>query len=159
MLQRATAGQLSEQAKRHMKIINDASIEMGQLIDDLLEFSRMGRTEMRAGRVVLDDLVRDCIQRLEQATKGRNIIWKIAPLPQVMGDLAMIRQVWANLVSNAVKYSRPRDPAEVEIGSAGEENGWPILFVRDNGAGFDMAYADKLTFFFTLQPAVQLPGK
>jgi light-regulated signal transduction histidine kinase (bacteriophytochrome) len=144
MLQNATNGQLSDKPQRYLKVINDASVEMGQLIDDLLEFSRMGRTELRSTRVVLDDIVRESIQRLEMEIQGRNITWKISPLPVVTGDPSMLRQVMANLLSNAVKYSRRRDPAEIEIGSAGAEDGRAIIFVRDNGAGFDMNYADKL---------------
>ena len=144
MLRGATEGQLSEKSQRYLKVISDASIEMGQLIDDLLEFSRMGRTELRATRVALDDLVHESIQREEMSIRGRNIKWKISPLPLVTGDASMLRQVMSNLVSNAVKYSRQRDPAEIEIGSAGMEEGRAIIFVRDNGAGFDMNYADKL---------------
>ena len=144
MLQRATEGILSEKARRHLKIINDASMEMGQLIDDLLEFSRMGRSEMRQGRVSLEELVQYAIDRSEMATRGRNIIWQIAPLPMVIGDGSMLRQVLVNLVGNAIKYTRKREPAKIEIGTAGEEDERVIVFVRDNGAGFDMNYAHKL---------------
>ena len=144
MLTEAAAGQLSGEARRYLQVITDASVEMGQLIDDLLAFSRMGRAEMNEGCVHLDRLVRDTIQGLEMATRGRNIVWKIAPLPPVLGDPSLLKQVLANLMGNAVKYSRPRDPAEIEIGGAGQEDGRLILFVRDNGAGFDMRYAHKL---------------
>lgn len=144
MLQRATEGQLSEKAQRHLKTISAASIEMGQLIDDLLEFSRMGRIDMSEGRVALDNLLQDTLRSLEISTQGRNITWKISPLPDVVGDASMLRQVLANLVANAIKYSRQRDPAEIEIGCAGEEDGRAIVFIRDNGAGFDMQYVHKL---------------
>jgi PAS domain S-box-containing protein len=144
LLQRATEGQLSDKAQRHVKIINDASVEMGQLIDDLLEFSRMGRTEMREGRVMLDALVRSSIDRLEVVVRGRNIVWNIGPLPMVIGDASMIRQVLGNLIGNAIKYTRQRETAEIEIGTAGEEEGRAVVFVRDNGAGFDMNYVHKL---------------
>jgi light-regulated signal transduction histidine kinase (bacteriophytochrome) len=117
---------------------------MGQLIDDLLAFSRMGRTGMRSGPVRLDEMVENTVRDLEMATEGRKINWKIAPLPRVTGDGSMLRQVFANLLENAVKYSRHRDPAEIEVGCVGEEDGRSILFVRDNGAGFDMKYAHKL---------------
>jgi light-regulated signal transduction histidine kinase (bacteriophytochrome) len=128
-----------------LKTITDASVEMGQLIDDLLAFSRMGRNEMAGESAVqLDALVQETIRGLEMATTGRNIVWRAAPLPQVVGDPSMLRQVFANLVGNAIKYSRMRDPAQIEIGCAGEEEGRIILFVRDNGAGFDMKYAQKL---------------
>jgi light-regulated signal transduction histidine kinase (bacteriophytochrome) len=117
---------------------------MGQLIDDLLAFSRISRIEMNQSPVRLDELVQNALRGLEMATQGRNIVWKIAPLPAVIGDGALLKQVWANLIGNAVKYSQPRNPAEIEIGYAGEEEGRTIFFVRDNGAGFDMQYAHKL---------------
>jgi light-regulated signal transduction histidine kinase (bacteriophytochrome) len=144
MLQDATEGILPEKARRHLRIINDASMEMGQLIDDLLEFSRMGRSEIRQDRVSLEELVQYSIERAEMATRGRNIVWQIAPLPIVIGDGSMLRQVVGNLIDNAIKYSRHREPAKIEIGVVGEEDGRVIVFVRDNGAGFDMKYAHKL---------------
>jgi signal transduction histidine kinase len=144
MLQRATDGQLSEKATRYLKTITEASVEMGQLIDDLLDFSRVGRAEIRAAPVQLDGLVQDVIRRLEMAIKGRPIVWRIASLPAVVGDAPLLRQVLTNLIDNAVKYTRTRDPATIEIGCAGEEAGRVVLFVRDNGVGFDMQYAHKL---------------
>ncbi len=144
MLQRATDGQLSVEARRYLNTITEASVEMGQLIDGLLAFSRMGRTEMRESRVPLDEVVHDTIRGLEMATTGRTIVWQTAPLPAVVGDPSLLKQVLTNLIGNAVKYSRMRDPAEIEIGCAGEEDGRIILFVRDNGAGFDMQYSHKL---------------
>ncbi|MFZ2279639.1 MAG: ATP-binding protein [Prosthecobacter sp.] len=144
MLQKNIDGQLSEKARRYLKIINEASTEMGQLIDDLLAFSRMGRIEMSEGSVELNTLLQEALHGLEPTTQNRNIEWKTAPLPVVTGDAAVLRQVLVNLVGNAVKYTRPRDPALIEIGTAGEEDGRLILFVRDNGVGFDMQYAHKL---------------
>lgn len=141
---KANQGQLSEKSVRYMKVISDASQEMSQLIDDLLAFSRMGRAGMRETAVDLDLMVRQTLHSLEMATRDRNIVWKISPLPPGMGDPAMLKQVFSNLIGNAVKYTRHRDPAEIEIGCDGEENGHPILFVRDNGAGFNMRYAHKL---------------
>ncbi len=117
---------------------------MGQLIDDLLAFSRMGRTEMHETPVRLDALVQDTVRGLEMATQGRNIVWKIVPLPQVMGDPSTLKQALANLIGNALKYTRPRDPAEIEIACAGAEDGRVILLVRDNGVGFNPQYAHKL---------------
>ncbi len=144
MLRVATEGQLSEKATRYLKIITEASVEMGDLIDDLLDFSRVGRAEIRSGSVDLRALVEIVISGLEMATSGRHLIWTIAPLPTVVGDQFLLKQVLTNLLDNALKYSRPRDPATIEIGCAGEEAGRTIIFVRDDGVGFDMQYAHKL---------------
>jgi len=144
LLKTATSGQLSGNALRYLKTIDDASVEMGRLIDDLLAFSRMSRIEVSHGRVSMDALVQDTLRGLEMATQGRNIVWRIAPLPDVLGDAALLKQVFVNLIDNAVKYSRKRDPAEIEVGVAGHENGRVIVFIRDNGAGFEMKYGHKL---------------
>ncbi len=144
MLQRAASGQLSEKAQRYLTTIAEASTEMAQLIDDLLAFSRMTRAEMNAARVDLATLAGDAIRTLESANPGRDIDWRVEPLPPVVGDPAMLKQVFANLLDNAVKYTRQRDRARIEIGCAGEEDGRAVFFVRDNGAGFDMQYAHKL---------------
>ncbi len=139
-----TKGRLTAEAQRYLQVVTDASRKMGQLIDDLLAFSRMGRTEIVEGDVALDALVRETIHALESDTRQRNIVWTVPPLPLVRGDAAMLKQVFANLLGNAVKYTRPRDPAQIEVGCLGEEEGRLILFVRDNGVGFEMKYADKL---------------
>src|SRR5665213_560117 len=144
MLHRATEGQLSDKAAHYLKTITDAAEEMGQLIDDLLAFSRVGRTELRSAPVDLDALVQTVIRGLEMAVQGRGIRWRFTPLPNVIGDAALLKQVLANLIDNAIKYSRTRDPAIIELGCAGEDTGRVILFVRDNGVGFDMHYAHKL---------------
>jgi PAS domain S-box-containing protein len=144
MLQRATDGQLSEKAIHYLKTITDASEEMAQLIDDLLAFSRVGRAEIRGSAVQLGELVQDVIRSLEMAIDGRPIVWQITPLPTVQGDASLLKQVFTNLVDNAVKYSRMRDPATIQIGCSGEEAGRAVLFVRDDGVGFDMQYSHKL---------------
>ena len=117
---------------------------MGVLIDDLLAFSRMGRAEMIETTVNLDSLVQDALHDLEPATRDRNIVWQIRPLPAVQADPAMLKQVLANLLGNAVKFTGPRNPAEIEIGCDGMEGERAIIFVRDNGVGFDPQYAHKL---------------
>jgi light-regulated signal transduction histidine kinase (bacteriophytochrome) len=144
MLAREAEGQLSENGRRYMKTIEDVSREMGVLIDDLLAFSRMGRTEMIETTVDLDSLVQDTLRDLEPAMQERSIVWKTPPLPEVQADPAMLKQALTNLLSNAVKFTRPRNPAEIEIGCDGMENERVILFVRDNGVGFDPQYAHKL---------------
>jgi two-component system, sensor histidine kinase and response regulator len=135
---------LSPDARKYLTVIAEASRQMGDLIDDLLQFSRMSRADMSETVVALDNIVREAIHDLEMATRDRNIAWKIATLPPILGDPAMLKQVFANLLANAVKYTRPRNPAQIEIGYAGEEDGRIVLFVRDNGVGFDMTYVDKL---------------
>jgi PAS domain S-box-containing protein len=144
MLKRATDGQLGEKPKRYLQTIADASSEMARLIDDLLAFSRVSRVELRQNPVSLRDLIEETIHGLEMEIKDRNIEWKIAEVPRVLGDRATLKQVIANLLGNAIKYSRTRNPAIIEVGTAGEKNLRTIFFVRDNGAGFDMEYANKL---------------
>ena len=117
---------------------------MGKLIDDLLQFSRMGRTELRQHRLELTGLVAECIQQLKPEINGRNILWQQNPLPAVRADPALLFQVLINLLSNAIKYTRPRDPATIEIGCASGPGQETVIYVRDNGAGFDMRYSDKL---------------
>jgi PAS domain S-box-containing protein len=159
MLAQEVGDQLSAEGRRYLRIISDASKEMGELIDDLLAFSRMGRAEMREARVELDALAQKTLRDLETTASGRNIDWKIPPLPAVQGDPAMLKQVFANLLGNAVKYTRPRDWAEIELGCAGQEDGRIILFVRDNGVGFDPQYAHKLFGVFQrLHRADQFEG-
>jgi PAS domain S-box-containing protein len=116
MLAREAGSQLSETGRRYMQTIVDASREMGELIDELLAFSRMGRAEMAGTQVNLDKLVQDTLRDLELVTRTRNIVWKIPPLPAVQADPAMLKLVLANLLSNAVKFTRPRDPAVIEVG-------------------------------------------
>ena len=144
MLAHETGDQLSDKALHCLKTITDASREMGVLIDDLLSFSRMGRVQLRETTVRLDALVQETLRNLEDAQPSRTIVWKTSPLPPVQGDPSMLKLVLANLLGNAVKYTRPRDPAQIEIGCSGEEEGRAILFVRDNGVGFDPHYAHKL---------------
>ena len=144
MLQRATLGTLPANAQRYLETISSASVEMGQLIDDLLAFSRMSAEEMHEARVRLSTLLEEVLRGQQLETRDRTIDWKIGMLPDVIGDAAMIRQVLANLVDNAIKYTRGRERAAIEIGVSGQEEGRTIFFVRDNGAGFDMRYLHKL---------------
>ena len=144
MLRGVTEGQLSEKASRYLRVIAEASTEMGELIDDLLAFSRVGRTELMRAEVDLNAMIAEVIESLEMVTRGRKIIWKIVHCPAVVGDPALLKQVLTNLVDNAVKYSSKREVATIEIGCEGTEAGRHIFFVRDNGVGFDMQYAHKL---------------
>ena len=144
MLRRSTAGQLSPKAERYVQTAAEASVQMGQLIDDLLAFSRTGQAEMHLGTVDLEAVLEEVISGLQASTEGRIIRWHRTPLPAVAGDLALLRQVLVNLIGNAVKYTSQRAEAEIAIAPVGMQEGRHVLMVRDNGAGFDMAYADKL---------------
>jgi light-regulated signal transduction histidine kinase (bacteriophytochrome) len=148
MLRREAGDDLAKEPRRYLDVISDSSRRMSSLIDDLLAFSRMGRSELRVRRVDLDALVREVIQHLEMVTRERNIEWRIEPLGAAAGDLSMLRQVFANLLGNAVKYTRPRDPAVIEVACTGDEHGRRVFVVRDNGVGFDMKHAAKLFGIF-----------
>lgn len=144
MLGRETEGQMSEKGVRLLRTISDASHEMGVLIDDLLSFSRMARVGMDSTVVDLDSLAAEVRAGLDRETEGRRIDWRLSALPRVTGDASMLRQVLANLLQNAVKYTRPRDPAVIEMRHVGMDAGQAVFVVSDNGVGFDPQYAHKL---------------
>jgi len=134
---------LDEDAGKHLQTIADAAKQMGRLIDDLLTFSRTARTELNKTKVSLKDLVTDVVRDLRHDTEDRQIEWSIAQLPGVEADPALIRQVMLNLLQNALKYTRTRKVACIQVASrAGESE--DIIFVHDNGVGFDPRYAHKL---------------
>src|SRR5271166_3541866 len=144
LLQRQASSSLDEKSRRYMEMILESAKKMGALIDDLLGFSRIGRAEANESAVDLEQLVGEVVAELGQETKGREIAWKIGPLPVCTGDRSMLKVVFVNLLSNAVKFTRIRKRAEIEIGCLDGREGHAELFVRDNGAGFDMKYVDKL---------------
>jgi PAS domain S-box-containing protein len=144
LLQQKARAALDEQSRHYMDTICNAAQKMGLLIDDLLTFSRMGRHAMSLRQVALGPMVRDVIKELEPDAAGRTIAWRIGELPVVRGDKAMLRMVLVNLVANALKFTRPRRQAKIEIGSLPDQSAACVIFMRDNGAGFDMAYRDKL---------------
>jgi len=117
--------------------------QMGVLIDDLLQFSRTGRAELHREDVDMNRGLLEALGPIKESNAKRNIEWVIGNLPPVRGDAALLRQVWANLLENAVKFTRPREDARIEV-SAREENGETIFLVADNGVGFDMQYVGKL---------------
>ena len=134
---------LGPDGQRQLAVIQASTKDMGQLIDDLLAFSRLGRVAMRRSRLDLDQLARDVFGLLLQGTPGRRINLNVHPLPEVVGDLTLIREVLLNLLANAVKFTARRETAEIEITGAIDGNE-VIYSVRDNGVGFNMKYADKL---------------
>jgi PAS domain S-box-containing protein len=165
LLQKGAGPSLSEKNLRHLTTISQSAKRMGNLIDDLLVFSRIGQSEMQKKEVNLGQLVRETLGDFQAETKERNIVWKIHPLPPVQADRALLRMVLVNLISNAVKFTGARAEARIEIGCAPSGDGSPcgiippascgvvvptipqaetVIFIRDNGAGFDPRYAGKL---------------
>lgn len=147
LLKRSSDG-LDEKSRHYLDVIGDATRRMGSLIDDLLAFSRMGRVDMITAPLDLNRIVREVIASREIGNGQREIEWVVGTLPPARGDETMIRLVFENLIDNAVKFSAVRERARIEIGGYLDSEGTPVAFVRDNGAGFDMRYADKLFGLF-----------
>jgi PAS domain S-box-containing protein len=144
-LLRAEAGPtLSPESLLHLETITQAATRMGNLIDDLLAFSRVGRAELQKKEVNLDQLLQEMLKDFQSETKERQIAWEILPLPIVAADRALLRMVLVNLISNAVKFTGKRAEAKIEIGSMPDGDGEVIIFIRDNGAGFNPKYTKKL---------------
>ncbi len=135
--------QLVPAAQSYLTRIQDATDNMAELIDDLLNLARIGRQDMRRNSTDLNALVEGTIKDLETEQAGRQIDWRVKSLPILDCDPGLIKVVFANLLSNAVKYTRGREPAVIEVGT-GSRDGVSTIYVRDNGVGFDPKYADKL---------------
>jgi light-regulated signal transduction histidine kinase (bacteriophytochrome) len=135
--------QLDSAGIRYLNIIADSSHEMGELIDALLTFSRLSRTELIRTNINSTELVNRALKTFNTDLEGRDVEFIVHKLPDAMGDETLIYQVWINLISNAIKYSRKQEKAIIEIGSK-LENKNIVFYVKDNGVGFDMKYADKL---------------
>ena len=168
------ADKFDEEGKRLLDIVSSNAQKMGQLIDDLLTFSRTGRQELRMSKIEMDTLARTVFEELKAAASERTIQFTIKPLPLAHGDQAMIRQVFVNLLSNAIKFTRPKETAIIEVGGwrgdkdnlsfptlekgpvrpdlpGGGEGGFEEIppeqnfyYVKDNGVGFNIQYANKL---------------
>jgi PAS domain S-box-containing protein len=137
------SSQLPEAGRDYLMRIRNGGERMGVLIDDLLEFSRLSRQLINRRSINTVKVVQNVLDELKPQLAGRQVEIKVGELPASHGDPALLKQVWVNLISNALKYTRGREPAVVEIGCT-REKGEDIFSVRDNGAGFDMQYADKL---------------
>jgi len=134
---------LDDDGRRYLQIIKSNAAQMGQLIDDLLALSRLGRQPLRAATISLEQIAAAAFREVTADEPPRPIEFTIEPLPNCRGDANLMHQVFVNLLSNAVKFTRHRSPARIQVGSL-EQNGERVYFVRDNGAGFDMRYVDKL---------------
>ena len=143
-LQQAVGPSFSEKNHACLAKIYKLTKRMGNLIDDLLAFSHAARAELVKTDVNLGELVRDAISDFQAETKERKIAWKIGPLPMVHADRTLLRMALVNLLSNAVKFTSHRAEARIEIGQTADGGGETVIYIRDNGAGFDPEYAGKL---------------
>jgi PAS domain S-box-containing protein len=134
---------LDPESARYLQRIQDGTQYMGRLVDDLLHLARLGRQDLRPRPVPLNDVVSAVVSDLKADLGDRNIEWRIGALPTVDCDPGLIKVVFTNLLTNAVKYTRPRPSAVIEVGRT-DHRGWMAVYVKDNGVGFDMQFADKL---------------
>jgi light-regulated signal transduction histidine kinase (bacteriophytochrome) len=134
---------LDDEGKRVCAVVRQQTQRMGELIDDLLAFSRLGRAEMKDTSIDMAQLVTSVFQELTTSEDQARIDFQLCPLPPAQGDSTMIRQVWLNLLANAIKFSARRERAVIKVAGS-QVDGEIIYSIRDNGAGFDMQYAAKL---------------
>jgi light-regulated signal transduction histidine kinase (bacteriophytochrome) len=134
---------LTDKGQHYLNSIADSTHQMGKLIDNLLQFSRTGRAEMHPLELEMNGIVQEVVESMSKDNPDRKIEWVLEKLPSVNGDDATLRLVWVNLLSNAVKFTRTREKALIEIGATVESKEI-IYFIKDNGVGFDMQYAQKL---------------
>lgn len=144
LLEKRAAGSLDEKSRHYLTTISESATRMGRLIDDLLSFSRMARTELNRQPTPLGEVVNEVLSELSPETEGRRIEWKVDPLPTVDCDRQMLKLVFQNLLGNAVKFTRHREEARIEVGVENGGGADLTFLVRDNGAGFDMGYKEKL---------------
>lgn len=143
LLVKNNSSQLDDTGLRYLSIISESILEMGNLIDALLTFSRLSRTELQRTKINSKNMVTKVLKTFSKELAGRSVEINISELPDAWGDESLISQVWVNLISNALKYSRNKEKAVIDIGGK-VENDKTIFYVKDNGVGFDMKYADKL---------------
>ena len=159
LLQKNASPVLDEKSHRYLITISGSARRMGTLIDDLLSFSRIGRMEMQKTTFALGQLVNDALRDLENEKTGRDIEWQIGRLPDIYGDRQLIQLVFLNLLANAIKFTAPRSRAVIEIGPVADKENETVIFVRDNGVGFDMKYSNKLFGVFQrLHSATEFEG-
>ena len=141
------APQLDPEALRYLQLVRDNTRQMGNLVDDLLAFSRLSRQAPRKQSIKTTALIRQALDELGAETNGRQVEFIVTEIPECQADPNLLKQVWINLLSNALKYTRQRDPTRIEIGWK-KENDEQVFFVKDNGVGFDMKYVHKLFGIF-----------
>jgi len=134
---------LSTEPREYLQLVSDNTVQMGRLVDDLLAFSRLGRQPLTKQRVAAGTIIEQVVSELQRQAEGRSVIVSVGELPQIWGDPSLLKQVFINLIGNAFKYTRQRADAAIEIGTC-TIGGEQAFFVRDNGAGFDMQYANQL---------------
>jgi PAS domain S-box-containing protein len=144
LLEKEAGPSLSKKSLSLLSTISQAAKRMGNLIDDLLAFSRVGRAELQKADVDLNQLVREALNDFQEESDKRSIVWKIDALPMVRADQSLLQMVLVNLISNAVKFTGHRASPEIEIGCAPSNDRETVIFIRDNGAGFNPKYAEKL---------------
>ncbi|MEY2488900.1 MAG: hypothetical protein QOC70_842 [Verrucomicrobiota bacterium] len=144
LLQREAGASLSEKGMRHLITISQSAKRMGGLIDDLLSFSQIGRSGMKKSEVNLDELVRDTLGDFKDDLQERDVVWDIHPLPLTQCDRALLRMVLVNLISNAIKFTAHCTETRIAIGAIPNDDKETVIFIRDNGVGFDQRYVGKL---------------
>jgi PAS domain S-box-containing protein len=153
------AGQLDEEGRRMLGVIHSEAQRMGRLIDDLLAFARLGRQPLEPTRIDMETMARQVFDELAARQPERKLLLNLPTLPPVHGTEALIRQVWINLISNAIKFTSGREVGEIEIGARDGGGDGQIFYVKDNGVGFDTRYADKLFGVFQrLHSQGEFPG-
>ena len=158
LLQKRMKDRLDNDEARYLALISDAAKKMDRLIADLLNYSRLGQQELKKSEVDLNQLVDESVSQLAIITTGRDITWNLGKLPVVYGEQSLLKLVFVNLISNAVKFTSTRSSAEIEIGceTAADED---ICFIRDNGVGFSMEHEDRLFGVFQrLHPESKFEG-
>src|ERR1051326_8302375 len=150
---------LDDQGRKYLTRINNAVARMSALIDALLGFARTAQQPLRHSDVDLDDLIREIISETQREQLDRRVEWVVPSLPIVHGDPALLRQVWVNLIENALKYTRKKASARIEVGCKDKSRHELIFFVKDNGAGFDMIHSQRLFgLFHRLHSADEFEG-
>jgi signal transduction histidine kinase len=158
ILTKQYSDQLPEDARKHLNTITASAKRLGTLIDDLLSFSRTGRSELKKSTLKMNQIIEESLIQIKPSLKDRKIDWEISKLPDAMGDYNLMRLVWINLLDNAVKYTRTKEKAVIKIGYKDEKQE-TVFFIKDNGAGFDMKYAHKLFGVFQrLHSSTQFEG-